>query len=434
MLLTINDFGRKVTALFEAGQYCTFAPPEETLGVIDTSPEHDGSRGIAFLCDEIRTNFGGIISRVGYKQVCSVRIVKSYETTFDDELEIEAPNACIRITDCSLNKFFLKQLINSMCRIYYTMREEKRLEMHAQCTAAAAEHFAGEIPVINVQLPEEAPTKPVEKEQQKIVPVEIPDGKIQWLSNGATEPEKGPKQVAEDKPEPIKGEIPSEVPKQNNDDLSAIEDDLPEDMSRDEALSYLVSSINEINSDGDDDFDDDLSEELQPVAVSAAAISQPETAPVESTPVAEEQPPAEPELPSLGLTEEPASDDIYIKASRRLRQYCEERLMTMEEIENEVKQNMVSVAESYSALSAEGNIPRSIELRVETLKNATDSLPEYFALGEDIAARVMFFMLYQMLSYSDRIAEQPETKERLNDFFRRYGSAGMALSLLDSGI
>ncbi len=424
MLETINDFGRKVTALFEAGQYCTFAPPEETLGVIDTSPEHDGSRGIAFLCDEIRTNFGGLISRVGYKQVCSVRIVKSYETTFDDELEIEAPNACIRITDCSLNKFFLRQLINSMCRIYYTMREEQRIELHAQCTAAAAEHFAGEIPVVDVQLPEEMPEAlPAEKEEQKAAPVEIPDGKIQWLSTASDEKQHEKEQSM---PEAEK----------TNDELSDIADDLPEDMSRDEALSYLVNSINEINSDSDEEFDDDLNEELLPVTAAVAAAPQTEAAPTESAPVetTEEQPSAEPELPLLNLTEEPISDDIYIKASRRLRQYCEERLLTMEEIENEVKQNMVSTAESYSALSAEGNIPSSIAQRVETLKNATDRLPEYFALGEDIAARVMFFMLYQMLSYSDRIVEQPETKERLNDFFRRYGSAGMALSLLDSGI
>ena len=62
---------------------------------------------------------------------------------------------------------------------------------------------------------------------------------------------------------------------------------------------------------------------------------------------------------------------------------------------------------------------------------SADRLPEYFALGEDIAARVMFFMLYQMLSYADRIAENPETKERLNDFFRRFGTAGITLSMLD---
>ena len=45
--------------------------------------------------------------------------------------------------------------------------------------------------------------------------------------------------------------------------------------------------------------------------------------------------------------------------------------------------------------------------------------------------RVMFFMLYQMLSYADRIAENPDTKEPLNDFFRRFGTAGITLSMLD---
>ena len=107
MLETVNDFGRKVTVLFEAGKYCTFAPPEETLGIIDTSAARDGSRGIAFLCDEIRTNFDGIIHRAGYKQICSVTIIRSFETTFDDELQIDSPTGCFRITDCSLNKFFL---------------------------------------------------------------------------------------------------------------------------------------------------------------------------------------------------------------------------------------------------------------------------------------------------------------------------------------
>jgi len=147
-----------------------------------------------------------------------------------------------------------------------------------------------------------------------------------------------------------------------------------------------------------------------------------------------EQKPEEEKLPDLGLTQEPESDDIYIKASRRLRIFCEERRLTMEQMENAVKENMVSVAEMYSALSAQDNIPPNIAERAEKLRLATDRLTEYFALGEDVAARVMFFMLYQMLSYSDRIAENEDTKERLNDFFRRYGGAGMALSLLDSGI
>lgn len=408
MLETINDFGRKVTALYDAGQYCSFAPPEETLGFIDTSPAHDGSRGIAFLCDEIRTDFGGIISRVGYRQVCSVRIVKSYETTFDDELEIEAPGCCIRVTDCSLNKFFLKQLINSMCRIYYTLTEEQRLEMHSACTAAAAEHFAGEIPIVDVQLPAEPVSIPALPRTEAPKPAAIPEGRIHWLSGG--DGEDYPQDHNTSAPDVIAE--PAEIAE--DDDLLSADGELPEDMSRDEALSYLVSTINEINSDGGQENSEN-----------------PQVA--DSVPQADKEPAPEKE-PALKLTEEPQSDDIYIKASRRLRSFCEQRLLTMDEIENEVKQSMVSAAENYSALCAKGNIPAAIEQRVQTLKEAAERLTDYFAFGEDIAARVMFFMLYQMLSYSDRIAEQPQTKERLNDFFRRYGSAGMALSLLDSGI
>lgn len=402
MLETINDFGRKVTALYEAGQYCTFAPPEETLGFIDTSPTHDGSRGIAFLCDEIRTDFGGIISRVGYRQICSVSIVKSYETTFDDELEIEAPGCCIRITDCSLNKFFLKQLINSMCRLYYTMTEEQRNEMHSACTAAAAEHFAGEIPTVDVHIPAVPVSLPAPPRTEEPVPAAIPEGRIHWLSGGDGEDYS---QAADT----------HEAQQASEDDLLSVDNELPQDMSRDEALSYLVNTISEINSDGGEQ----------------ESGENPQTA--ENPPQADTEPAAE-EEPALRLTEEPQSDDIYIKASRRLRGFCEQKLLTMEQIEAEVKQSMVSAAESYSALCAGGGIPAAIEQRVQTLKAASERLTDYFALGEDIAARVMFFMLYQMLSYSDRIAEQPQTKERLNDFFRRYGSAGMALSLLDSGI
>ena len=57
---------------------------------------------------------------------------------------------------------------------------------------------------------------------------------------------------------------------------------------------------------------------------------------------------------------------------------------------------------------------------------------EYFTLGEDIAARVMFFMLYQMLSYTDRVVQSDVTKQKLNYFFVRFGAAGMVLSMLDA--
>ncbi len=406
MLETVNDFGRKVTALFEAGKYCTFAPPERTLGVIDTSAGRDGSRGIAFLCDEIRTCFDGTVMRAGYRDICSVTIVRSFETTFDDELQLDAPTGCIRITDCSLNKFFLKQMINSLCRIYYTMREDARNAMYDSCSAAAMEHFAGEIPAVQAEPAAEAAVK-LPEPLPEIVPAEIPEGKIEWLS--------GEKKTA---------------PAQDE-ELAA--DELPEDMSRDEAMSYLLDSINEINSDEIDELEAIADEELiapaadEPQPTEQAAIPEQQTEEVPATPVID---PSE----ALGLTKEPESDDVYIRASRRLREFCAEGRLTMEQMETAVKENMVPTAEMYSELTSNNEVPEIIAERVETLKNATEQLSDYFAMGEDIAARVMFFMLYQMLSYSDRIIEQEETKERLNDFFRRYGPAGLALSLIDSGI
>lgn len=428
MLETVNDFGRKVTALFEAGQYCTFAPPEETLGVIDTSAARDGSRGIAFLCDEIRTNFDGIIHRAGYKQICSVTIIRSFETTFDDELQIDSPTGCFRITDCSLNKFFLRQLINSLCRIYYTMREDARNAMYDDCSARAMEHFAGAVPSVEISISDitEPPSVSTAVQADMPVPAEIPDGKIEWLSKG-----------------------PAKTNTADDTDFSA--NDLPEDMTREEMIAFLKEGIDEINSSVDDMDEIDGLEEISDEELLASAAPDspvPETEPAEAQQesseakeeaVADEQPAApeteavDPSL-ALGLTTEPESDDIYIKASRRLREFCIEGRLSMSQIETAVKENMVSTAEAYSVLTSESTIPETIAQRVEDLKNATDRLSEYFAMGEDIAARVMFFMLYQMLSYSDRIAEQEDTKERINDFFRRYGPAGLALSLIDSGI
>ena len=85
-------------------------------------------------------------------------------------------------------------------------------------------------------------------------------------------------------------------------------------------------------------------------------------------------------------------------------------------------------------MTAQIAAPQPLAGRIEELRTASGSMDRYFALGEDVAARVMFFMLYQMLSYSDRLRELPETKERLNDFFRRWGAAGITLSMLDMRI
>ncbi len=445
MLETVNDFGRKVTALFEAGKYCTFAPPEETLGIIDTSGARDGSRGIAFLCDEIRTNFGGAVFRVGYKQVCSVTIIKSYETTFDDELQIDSPTGCIRITDCSLNKFFLRQLINSLCRIYYTMREDKLTQLHADCTARAMEYFAGDIPEVEVAVPAvyKAPN-PLKEPESEPKTVPIPEGKIEWISaekdveaSAAAEQQESDEDQRESAEQVMVTPVSDNRAEKEEDIISGEEDRLPEDMSREEAMSYLLDSISEINSDECPENISEGSESAdaaENIATHTEGISDVEAVAEESVSDVPVQEHCEEVIPVSLLTVEPESEDVYIKASRKLRGFCDEGRLSMGEIESAVKENMVSVAEVYSALCAENEMPDIVAERAEKLRNATDHLSEYFALGEDIAARVMFFMLYQMLSYSDRIAEQPETKERLNDFFRHYGPAGLALSLIDSGI
>ncbi len=104
----------------------------------------------------------------------------------------------------------------------------------------------------------------------------------------------------------------------------------------------------------------------------------------------------------------------------------------MEQIETELKDKLLSSARAFAEITAEeAKVPKMLMPRITELKSAAGDFDEYFKSGEDIGVRAMFFMMYQMLSYADRIAETPETKERLNDFFRRFGPAGITLSMLD---
>ena len=237
-----------------------------------------------------------------------------------------------------------------------------------------------------------------------------------------------------------------------------------EDMSHEETLSYLLSSISEINSAPSDDEDIDFDNippdpavtaaceaPLQPeespadTAVSVSTIAEEtqttaetataETAEISEPTVSTEKIAEEAPQPAPLFTHEPHSDDIYIKASSKLREFCEIGKLSREQIKASLKGNLMEAANAFAEITADGeNIPEGLAPRIAELRAASDSLPAYFSLGEDIAERVMFFMLYQMLSYSDRIAETPETKERLNDFFRRYGPAGITLSMLDMRI
>lgn len=139
-----------------------------------------------------------------------------------------------------------------------------------------------------------------------------------------------------------------------------------------------------------------------------------------------------PVLPTTPLTEEPIWGDIYIKASRNLRELCESGRLSMGQIETELDSRLLDSAKAFAEIIAdESKVPKVLIPKITELKAASKNFDQYFQMGEDIAVRAMFFMMYQMLSYADRIVETPETKERLNDFFRRFGSAGITLSMLD---
>ena len=104
----------------------------------------------------------------------------------------------------------------------------------------------------------------------------------------------------------------------------------------------------------------------------------------------------------------------------------------MPQMEAELKLHLLEAAELFEKVTRdESAIPKAMLSKITELKAAVGNIDYYFGCGEDIAVRVMFFMLYQMLSYSDRIAQSPETKDKLNDYFRRFGPAGISLSMLD---
>lgn len=327
--------------------------------------------------------------------------------------------------------------------------------------------------------PDETSTKPVENMYTK--PVETapePAGNIYETSD---------KPAAENpKPAVPEGYIPPEIPEEKiewisgdpDEELSGEPSDALDGMSTEETLSFLVNSIREINTIPDEDETDDLDDELSEIPpeelrVSPPVIpeyaekadrayeeksaaeprntpSEPAGEPIsfvsgESTPkTAAKEPPAavppvmpfeqapaakEPAAPVF--TKEPPSDDVYITASAKLREACESGKLSPETIDKEIKGQLIPAAKVFMEVIASSDIPKTLAPRIAELRAASARIKEYFAIGEDVAARVMFFMLYQMLSYSDRIVEDAATKERLNGFFKRCGPSGITLSMLD---
>ncbi|MGN0649513.1 MAG: hypothetical protein ACI4KM_03680 [Oscillospiraceae bacterium] len=381
----VSKFGDEISAYYSNGEGCRFYPcSAEDAALSANSAE---SRGILFRGEDMVLCFGEPMI-VRYDDISQVTVIPCYESPFEDELMIEYSGGQLRINDCSLHKPLLKQLIDGLILMN-----------------------ASELP-------------------------ELSFGKISWLSDGNEgwdTPEKIEEEIAEsptdgsitqtDEPsDEIMPEAPTAQPVTvPPDDFDSEPDVNLDGLDRNQTMAYLLNSLSEINSDIGDDSE------------SAEGITEIERMAAESA-LPDPEPPAA-EEPDSPYTQEPQSDDLYLKASAKLREICESGKLTAEQIDTAVKTRLVSAAEQYTEITARAEqIPEIIAPRVEELKKASERLDEYFALGEDIASRVMFFMLFQMLSYSDRIAETPQTKEALNDFFRRYGPSGVILSMLDTGI
>ena len=189
-------------------------------------------------------------------------------------------------------------------------------------------------------------------------------------------------------------------------------------MTREETLAFLAESLNEINAESErsEPPAEETTSEIDKAIKTISDMSEPPESAIDDG----------------KLTIEPIWGDIYIKASRNLRELIEDGRLTMDQIKTELKDKLLSSARAFVEVTAdEAKVPKVLVPKITELRSASRNFEEYFRSGEDVGVRAMFFMMYQMLSYADRIAETPETKERLNDFFRRFGPAGITFSMLD---
>lgn len=428
---------------------CLFADAEE--GFIDTSAEGDGSRGIAFSRRKMMVNFDGTIKIVAYKKIRSVHIISSLEGAFADELEISGEHSRLRITDFSLDKHILKQIIEGLCEgIEDPVTEEflteeqpkitENVSVYEDKTAIREEPACENAENIKpVEVTEAVPEETSENNAENDDIIHDYEDKIEWLSNSADT------DIHDEKIEWLSSMTDEEtapvIPETTVDGESEMRDIIGQ-MSHEETLGFLSKTLGEINGA------EPLHEENPPrVSDSKPFFPTTQTAVIPQKPVIEKiaaqnppapkstaEKPAVPKIPRNNgeLSKEPVWGDIYIKASKSLRELCENGRLSMDIIENELRERLLDSARAFADIvKDEQKIPKVLIPKIAELKNAADHFDEYFSHGEDVGVRVMFFMLYQMLSYSDRIAENPETKERLNDFFRRFGTAGITLSMLD---
>ena len=416
---------------------CLFADAEE--GFIDTSAESDGSRGIAFSKRKMMVNFDGTIKIVAYKKIRSIHIIGSLEGAFADELEISGEHSRLRITDFSLDKHILKQIIEGLregltepIAANYEKKEPPAAEENSFVSEEKNEVIErADFDDKSDNIPENAQNIP---ENDGIL--HEYDDKIEWLSSA-------PDITHDEKIEWLSSMTAEEaapvIPEADFTEETEMREQIGQ-MSREETLGFLSKTLGEIN--GGADYFEESAVDDKPFFPTTQTAVIPENA-LPPKPIIEkiaaQNPPAEkPPAPAAArengeLSKEPIWGDIYIKASKSLRELCENGRLSMDIIEKELRERLLESAKSFADIvKDEQKIPKTLVPKIAELKNAADHFDEYFSHGEDVGVRVMFFMLFQMLCYSDRIAENPETKERLNDFFRRFGTAGITLSMLDA--
>lgn len=476
---------KKISPGYSGNSVCDFADNVQTLGFIDTSQGQNGSRGIVFSTNHMMLNTDGTLRIIFYTNITDVKIIESYEDAFSDELEIVCAGEEFRVSNCSLNKAELKSLLDKLCD------GGLRGEGSARITPPPPKPPANTI-AVTATPPEPARSaasasrENAPKPDPKTSSSEIPSNK-----SAQTEPPKNKNsvQTRDDRQdgsarnevrqnEPVKNEARQNKPSKNedrqteqpktetsntdsdedivfesdtpvifetvinrksiyqkpdvsqpnnDDDLNNTEERLKiQNMTTEETMSFLAQSLSEINAPVFDEPEPAQSSKAVPEPVQRVKEAPPTTIKDYNPPMNEV-----PQKPK-GLTVEPVWGDIYIKASRNLRELCESNRLSMKQIEAELSDKLLDSTKAFAEITAdESRVPKVLIPKITELKAAAQNFDQYFQLGEDIAVRAMFFMLYQMLSYADRIVETPETKEGLNDFFRRFGPAGIMLSMLD---
>lgn len=344
---------------------------------------------------------------IAYDDIRSVAVIESFESSFADELVISTDENEIRISDYSLDKSELKSLIDKLCK------------------------------KDNIPIPAFEKLFSIEKDdnETRIIPTRQAENSENAADNNSLNEDD---KVIEDEPAALENEDNSEVAESGENSDALVNEEVSGIAKADEKIFSAVNVENKGVVSENDEKDFDEQEELERISsmsheqtVSYLANAFEEL----STPSSQQNVTNENKAKRSELSEEPADEDIYIKACRKLRELCEEEKLSMEMIEEELRKNLIPSAEVFAKIIENNKeIPNGLSEKINELKNAANNLDKYFSYGEDIGIRTMFFMLFQMLSYSDRIIEDPKTKESLNGFFRKFGSAGIILSMLDMRI